>query len=89
MSNRTLIEINHDYCKEIEELVDLQMLLGRVMRQGANGCDRGTLQSLWAHGIRVYGTRHHTDHEDTPLKHPIDPWLRSQGAESRVEEWDY
>lgn len=53
MSNRSLIEINHDYSQESPAFVDA---LARYVRCA----DRETAKDLERFGIRVIGMRHHS-----------------------------
>lgn len=54
MSNRTLIEINHDFCGDLGPtfLSDLERYLRSATRESA---DR-----LRVHGVSVVGMRHHS-----------------------------
>ena len=75
MSNRTLVEFNHDRCYEIERDADFVVeLLARYMR----GLDKDAKAELLAlYGIRIFGTRHHGDAFD------ID-WGGYKASESRT-----
>lgn len=54
MSNRSLIEINHDFCHELNDAVleKLKAYLRSASRETANDLKR--------HGITVVGMRHHS-----------------------------
>lgn len=56
MSNRTLIEINHDYAKELRTPAFLEALALYV-----NGADSESRKRLERFGVRVFGMRHHSD----------------------------
>ena len=59
MSNRTLIEINHDYGHAIARNQSTVCdLVGDLIRGGA---DAQVMAQLERFGIRVFGTRHHSD----------------------------
>lgn len=62
MSNRTLMEFNHDYAHRIEEnWLQFSELLGAVMR----GRDQAAIEELRSSfGVTVGRTRHHS----TPMK---------------------
>ncbi len=65
MSNRTLIEINHDYAHQIEKDPEVFLkALGDYLRalrvpivEGRTGHERKMLFP----GVRVFGTRHHSE----------------------------
>lgn len=59
MSNRTLIEISHDFAGEIDRAPTgaLERVLLRYLRSG----DRESAMELGRYGIRVFGMRHHSD----------------------------
>lgn len=60
MSNRTLIEINHDYGHEIERHPERFMaFLEDLIRGGSQADLNERFRVLF--GIRVFGTRHHSD----------------------------
>lgn len=54
MSNRTLIEINHDYAGRLDD--EFLKRLGYYLGNG----NRETAAELEHYGIRVIGMRHHT-----------------------------
>lgn len=58
MSNRTLIEINHDFAGEIDR-EDTQFVIDLVAYLRAGG--ERAKENLQQYGIRVLGTRHHSD----------------------------
>lgn len=55
MSNRTLIEINHDHAHRLDEgfLEALGRYLASASRENAEGLER--------YGVRVLGMRHHSE----------------------------
>lgn len=55
MSNRTLIEINHDYAGKLGD--QFLAALGRYVRSGSIS-DAAELKQF---GVRVFGMRHHSD----------------------------
>ena len=59
MSNRTLIEINHDFTGEIDKAPtgSLENALLRYLRSA----DKQNAEALEQFGIRVFGMRHHSD----------------------------
>lgn len=58
MSNRSLIEINHDFSHLIEHDSEAFLLaLGRYLRSGST---RNAVE-LERWGVRVFGMRHHTE----------------------------
>jgi hypothetical protein len=66
MSNRTLVEFNHDYSKEIRENVaEIMADLDGYLR--ALGAER--FNAKWAHhGVRIKHTRHHSEPCPTEAK---------------------
>lgn len=56
MSNRTLIEINHDYARELRT-PDFLDALGLYV----NSAGPEEVKALERFGIRVFGMRHHSD----------------------------
>lgn len=56
MSNRTLIEINHDYARDINTVGFLDAIAVYVRH-----ADKESREALEQYGIRVFGTRHHSD----------------------------
>lgn len=56
MSNRTLIEINHDYARELRTPAFLDALALYI-----NSADRESREQLEQFGVRVFGMRHHSD----------------------------
>lgn len=59
MSNRTLIEINHDYAGEIDAAStgEFENAVLAYLRMGSKEAAR----RLERYGIRVFGMRHHSD----------------------------
>lgn len=59
MSNRSLIEVNHDFAGIIDRATEGQVerALLRYLRSG----DRNSAENLEQYGIRVFGMRHHSD----------------------------
>lgn len=59
MSNRTLIEINHDYSHAIDRAGtgDFERTLLRYLRSASPE----HAQALERYGVRVFGMRHHSD----------------------------
>jgi hypothetical protein len=55
MSNRSLIELNHDYSPRDADILDWAVLMQRYMRSG----DPDYLPA----GVVLKGTRHHSDPE--------------------------
>ncbi len=60
MSQRTLIEINHDFTGEIDR-EDTQFVIDLVSYLRAGG--ERSKQNLERYGLRVLGRRHHSDPE--------------------------
>lgn len=61
MSNRSLIEINHDYAHEIEKNADTFMAaLNAYLRGGRCDIVQNGMRFVFA-GVRVFGMRHHSD----------------------------
>lgn len=59
MSNRTLIEINHDFAGAFDRVPDLFVgIVAHLLRSGDSPEVRQRLEQF---GIRVFGTRHHSD----------------------------
>ncbi len=58
MSNRTLIEINHDYAHKIE---GNQESFCRALGLYLNSGNRENADQLERYGVRVFGMRHHSD----------------------------
>lgn len=56
MSNRTLIEINHDYARELRTPAFLDALALYVKSASPE-----TRERLERFGVRVFGMRHHSD----------------------------
>lgn len=56
MSNRTLIELNHDYADAMEK-AEFHAALQRYL----SCADRETADALSRFGARVVGMRHHSD----------------------------
>ena len=54
MSNRSLIEINHDRTSDLDE--DFLRLLGSYLRSAS----RESAEALERYGVRVIGMRHHS-----------------------------
>jgi hypothetical protein len=54
MSNRTLIEINHDLCHRLDD--NFVPTLNRYLRSAS----RETAEALGLHGVRVISMRHHS-----------------------------
>lgn len=54
MSNRTLIEVNHDFCGDLSD--EFVATLKRYLRSAS----RETAEPLRRFGIRVIGMRHHS-----------------------------
>jgi hypothetical protein len=54
MSNRSLIEINHDFCDRLGE----EAL--KALRRYLNSANRETADALQQFGIKVVGMRHHS-----------------------------
>jgi hypothetical protein len=59
LSNRTLIEINHDFAEYIDS-VRFRDALWRYLRSA----DRESAEDLERFGVRVFGMRHHSDAYD-------------------------
>lgn len=57
MSNRSLIEINHDFTHDIEKHRDAFL---RVLGTYLRSADRETAEALEMFGVRVVGMRHHS-----------------------------
>lgn len=58
MSNRTLIEFNHDYAGQImADEEGFMLALGRYL----NSADKIGEQGLERYGVRVIGMRHHSE----------------------------
>lgn len=55
MSNRTLIEINHDFLREIDSEP-----FRDALRRYINSADRLTADELTNFGVKVVGMRHHS-----------------------------
>jgi hypothetical protein len=55
VSNRTLIEINHDFCHALDHPKFL-----RDLRRYLNSASRETADALERYGVRVIGMRHHS-----------------------------
>lgn len=59
MSNRTIIEINHDFALKLDaERFDFMNLIGRVLR---NSEDKPAWDELKRYGVTRHATVHHTD----------------------------
>jgi hypothetical protein len=56
MSNRSLIEINHDFAGEIGSDT-----FRAALRRYLNSADRETAEALEPFGVRVIGLRHHSN----------------------------
>ena len=68
MSNRTLIEINHDFSGDLGD--DFLAALGRYLRSA--NCE--TADALTRYGVRVLGMRHHSGRfvlDGTPDGFPV------------------
>jgi hypothetical protein len=59
LSNRTIIEISHDFASDIALNQDhFMMLFGQYLRS----CDREAAETLRLHfGVNVIGTAHHSE----------------------------
>lgn len=58
MSNRTLIEINHDYVQDISNNRDA--IVGFLLNYLTSG-DARDFDNLAYYGIRIVGMKHHSD----------------------------
>lgn len=58
MSNRTLIELNHDFCPRNEHLHPWAEAMQRYMKSGD--------ESYLPQGVTLLGKRHHSEPEFTP-----------------------
>jgi hypothetical protein len=61
MSTRTVIELNHDYMRELQDPKNFEALLA-LMRSCALG-NVGPAGDVGLPGIRVLGQRHHSEPE--------------------------
>ena len=59
MSNRTIIEISHDFASDIAlNQEHFMMLLGQYLRS----CDKEAAEALRLHfGVNIIGTAHHSE----------------------------
>jgi hypothetical protein len=58
LSNRTIIEISHDYARDIEARPDVFLHKLLCYLRSTNQDDRQDLKSF---GVNIVGTAHHTD----------------------------
>lgn len=58
MSNRTLIELNHDFASHFNEYSSSKEILDNLTRFLRN-CDKSAAENLERHGIKVIMTVHH------------------------------
>jgi hypothetical protein len=75
MSNRTLIEINHDFYHRLDD--DFVPTLNRYLRSAS----RETAEALELYGVRVIGMRHHSGNfilDGTPDGFPVQHLERSK-----------
>ena len=63
MSTRTIIEINHDYLRELKPGGFREDLMPTLLKRLGGGLDAGDREYLAAHGIRILGQRHHSEPE--------------------------
>lgn len=74
MSNRTLIEINHDYAGDIDD--NHVHFVARLLSYLRGGGEHNK-EELERYGVRVFGTRHHSEgfnvHWGTHAKPIIEP----------------
>lgn len=68
MSNRTMLEFNHDYCPRDDDLIAFAYDLQRYMRSGN--------PMFLPHGVTWFGMRHHS--ADCPLGNPPRGWLNNE-----------
>lgn len=76
MSNRTLIEINHDFCGAIGESA------AAALRRYLKSASRETAAELEYYGIRVLGMRHHSGNfvlDGEPDGFPVQHLTRQKG----------
>jgi hypothetical protein len=67
MSNRTLLELNHDQAHRIKD--DPAPFLAALNELLRAGVDDGTLLTLGSYGVKWHGQRHHSDAYDIRWGH--------------------
>lgn len=61
MSNRTLIELNHDYWDRIARNPD-EFIIALILYLGSG--DKETSDKLSRYGLRIIGMKHHSEGHD-------------------------